>query len=100
MPTEERKDLAFTPALGRGPTRLYDAALHIFTRERRWRGAVIDAVAAANPTAVLDVGCGTGTLAIGMASRIPGALVTGLDPDTEALAIAARKAVAIRQRVD
>ncbi|MBN8809137.1 MAG: class I SAM-dependent methyltransferase [Sphingomonas sp.] len=99
MPTEEGQDRAFTPALGRGPTRLYDAALRVFTRERRWRGAVMDAVAAANPRTVLDVGCGTGTLAIGMASRIPGALVTGLDPDTEALAIAARKTAGVRQSI-
>lgn len=100
MPTKEGRERAFTPALGRGPTRLYDAALRVFARERRWRGAVIDAVAAATPTAVLDVGCGTGTLAIGMASRIPGALVAGLDPDTEALAIAERKAASVGPHVD
>ncbi|MBS0504219.1 MAG: class I SAM-dependent methyltransferase [Proteobacteria bacterium] len=89
----------FTPALGRGPTRLYDAALRMFTRERLWRDAVIDRVAATCPSTVLDVGCGTGTLAVAIAQRLPGALVTGLDPDGEALAIARRKGDRLRPGV-
>lgn len=99
MPTEEGGSRPFTPALGRGPTRLYESALRVFTRERRWRGAVLDAVAAADPTKVLDVGCGTGTLAIALAHRLPEALVTGIDPDPETLAIAERKASAVRRNV-
>lgn len=99
MPNADQTTRGFTPALGRAPTVLYDTALRVFTRERRWRGAVVDAVAAANPTTVLDVGCGTGTLAIALAGRLPGALVTGLDPDPDALAIAERKARHVRHRI-
>ena len=84
-------DRRFTPALGKGPTQLYDAALRVFTRERVWREAVIDRVAATRPGTVLDVGCGTGTLAIAIAGLLPDTHVTGLDPDGEALAIAQRK---------
>jgi ubiquinone/menaquinone biosynthesis C-methylase UbiE len=49
---------------------------------------------------VLDVGCGTGTLAVMIKQRHPSVDVVGLDPDPRALARAARKAeragVAIR----
>jgi ubiquinone/menaquinone biosynthesis C-methylase UbiE len=41
---------------------------------------------------VLDVGCGTGTLAVRIRSREPSVEVVGLDPDPKALAIARRKA--------
>lgn len=49
---------------------------------------------------VLDIGCGTGSLALSIKRRHPGADVVGLDPDPKALARARRKAerarVAIR----
>jgi SAM-dependent methyltransferase len=41
---------------------------------------------------VLDLGCGTGTLAVLITAAHPGVEVTGLDPDPRALARAARKA--------
>lgn len=41
---------------------------------------------------VLDLGCGTGTLAIMMKRSVPAALVTGLDADEQILAIAGTKA--------
>lgn len=41
---------------------------------------------------VLDIGCGTGSLAILIKQRDPRVSVTGLDPDPRALARAARKA--------
>lgn len=41
---------------------------------------------------VLDVGCGTGSLAVRIRSRYPQVEVVGLDPDPKALAIARRKA--------
>lgn len=99
MPNADKTTRGFTPALGRGPTSLYDAALRVFTRERRWRQAVVDAVAKADPTSVLDVGCGTGTLAVALAGRLPGAAVSGLDPDPDALAIAERKAKDVRRPI-
>jgi ubiquinone/menaquinone biosynthesis C-methylase UbiE len=45
---------------------------------------------------VLDVGCGTGTLAIRIAREYPGVCVTGVDPDPLALARARRKAARAR----
>jgi ubiquinone/menaquinone biosynthesis C-methylase UbiE len=48
---------------------------------------------------VLDVGCGTGTLAVLLKERNPEVEVTGLDPDPRALARAARKAAKHRAAV-
>jgi ubiquinone/menaquinone biosynthesis C-methylase UbiE len=48
---------------------------------------------------VLDVGCGTGTLAVLIKQRHPGVEVTGLDPDPKALGRAQRKAERARVRV-
>ena len=41
---------------------------------------------------VLDVGCGTGSLAVLIKSMHPQSEVVGMDPDTKALSIAKRKA--------
>lgn len=41
---------------------------------------------------LLDVGCGTGTLAVRIRGAHPGVEITALDPDPKALAIARRKA--------
>ena len=43
---------------------------------------------------VVDVGSGTGTLALLLERRVPGATVVGLDPDPPALGRARKKAAA------
>jgi ubiquinone/menaquinone biosynthesis C-methylase UbiE len=49
--------------------------------------------------AVLDVGCGTGTLALVILEHHPGVSLIGVDPDPRALARAERKAVQAGVRV-
>ena len=84
---------AFTPALGSGRlTGAYDLAIHLLTRERRWRDALLAQVTPGSGETILDVGCGTGSLAIMLKRAAPGARVIGLDPDPQVLAIAADKA--------
>lgn len=86
----ERKD--FTPALGaRWLTPFYDFAIAMFTREKTWRGALIDLIDPQPGDRVLDVGCGTGSLAIALARE---ADVVGVDPDPAVLARAKAKAAA------
>ncbi|MGH2519344.1 MAG: class I SAM-dependent methyltransferase, partial [Chloroflexota bacterium] len=45
-------------------------------QDRRWRRLTLGAIAAAPPGPVLDLGCGTGALAQGLAGRRP---VVGID---------------------
>ena len=86
-------EAAFTPALGRpGLTRSYDLAIRLLTRERTWRGALLQQFAPMEGESILDVGCGTGSFAIMLKRAVPGARIVGLDPDPAVLAIAAAKA--------
>ena len=62
------------------------------TRERTFKRALLDQARIEPAHQVLDVGCGTGTLAIAAQRRQPGARMSGLDADPAVLAIAARKA--------
>ncbi len=49
---------------------------------------------------ILDVGCGTGTLAILIKQHAPNSTVVGIDPDPEILEIAAAKARAAKVDID
>ncbi|KLO28566.1 methyltransferase type 11 [Mycolicibacter heraklionensis] len=81
----------FTPALGRlAPARFFDYVVAL-TRERLWRSLTVMHLAPRPGDAILDVGCGTGSLAL-LAARVePQAKIVGLDPDPEILAVARQK---------
>jgi ubiquinone/menaquinone biosynthesis C-methylase UbiE len=88
----ERGTREFTPALGRAClTPLYDTAIGLFTRERKWRDAMVRAAALEPSDRVIDVGCGTGSLLRSMIIDCPQADFIGVEPDREALAIARKK---------
>lgn len=87
---------SFTPALGRfWLTPFYDFAIAGFTRERTWRGALIALVKPQPEDRILDIGCGTGTLAAALGAV---AEVVGLDPDPDILKRARAKAGGARVR--
>jgi ubiquinone/menaquinone biosynthesis C-methylase UbiE len=90
MPTEPR---GYLPAL-RFPalTRIYDPVVGLTTRERRFKELLVDQAAPADGQRILDLGCGTGTLAIQVKQRAPDAEVVGLDADPEMLDRAREKA--------
>ena len=73
------------------PTALYDRSIAITMRESFWRPRLVREVLDGAPREVLDLGCGTGTLAIALAKAPGGARVTGIDGDPEILALARRK---------
>jgi ubiquinone/menaquinone biosynthesis C-methylase UbiE len=89
----------YVPAAGyRLLTRLYDPVVALTMRERHYRSLLAQRLKAALPdggTAV-DVGCGTGTFAIEIATARPDATVIGVDRDHEVLTIARTKRLADR----
>ncbi|MCR9107111.1 MAG: class I SAM-dependent methyltransferase [Gammaproteobacteria bacterium] len=87
------KQKDFTPALGFSAlTPLYDLAISTLTREDTWRGELLDLVEPSQDDRILDVGCGTGSLAIRMKRRNPDCEVHGMDPDINVLDRARKKA--------
>lgn len=82
---------SFIPALGADwLTPLYDLVAR-FSGERRFKRRLVDLARIASGQDVLDLGCGTGTLALLVKQTCPGARVVGLDIDPRILAIARHK---------
>ena len=83
----------FLPALRFAAlTRFYDPAIRLTTREQTFKRRLLEQAAIGDHDRVLDLGCGTGTLAIMAKRASPGADVRGLDADPEMLDPAVRKA--------
>jgi ubiquinone/menaquinone biosynthesis C-methylase UbiE len=84
----------FLPAAGRFlPLAAYDTAARLTMRERRWRPDLAARVAAVTPSAVVEVGAGTGSLTRLLRAALPeDVTLTAVDPDERALAIARRRA--------
>lgn len=74
-------------------TQLYDPVLTLVMRERRFRGLMRERAHADLPErgTLVDVGCGTGTFGIALASQRADAQVIGVDGDPEILAMARSK---------
>jgi len=73
-------------------TPLYDPLVQWAMPERRFKGTLIERAHIGPRQHVLDLGCGTGTLALMVKQAAPSAVVTGLDADPRVLAMARRKA--------
>ncbi len=85
---------SFVPALGRDAlTPLYDTISWLIG-ERALKRRLIEQARIAPGHAVLDLGCGTGTLALLIKESCPTAEVTGVDIDPRILAIARGKIAA------
>lgn len=88
-------DATFVPAAGRrGLTALYDPVVALTMRERTFRSRLVAQVVSGGPAAVLEIGCGTGSLTALLADAAPAASITALDTDTDVLARARGKATA------
>lgn len=90
--TRAQDPRTFTPPLGTGDTEAYDRAIRLWTRELRWRNAMLDLLAPRSCETIADIGCGTGSFAILLKRLYPDVTVVAIDPDAQALGIARNKA--------
>lgn len=89
MPATTR---TYLPAAGRDIfLPFYDLVTGLLGADRA-RAVLLEYAPLRDGETVLDVGCGTGTLAVLLKQRHPAVEVAGLDPDPKALARAQRKA--------
>lgn len=83
----------YVPALGdHRLSPFYDATISLMTCERTWRRAFVKQIAPEPRDVILDLGCGTGSLAILLKQTCPGASIYGIDPDPDILTRAEAKA--------
>jgi len=83
---------SYVPALGyHWLTRFYDPIVRLTTRESTFKEALLRQAGLEAGHRVLDLGCGTGTLATMVKRSHPSAEVFGLDADPETLKLARAK---------
>ena len=73
-------------------TPLYDTVVRRTTRERLFKNALVEQARVAASHRVLDLACGTGTLAILLKKAAPHAEIVGVDGDPKILELARGKA--------
>jgi SAM-dependent methyltransferase len=90
MPSDSR---TYLPALRfKALTRFFDPLVGLAMPERRFKGALVQQADPKPGQRLLDVGCGTGTLALMAKEAAPDAEVIGLDADPDILERARAKA--------
>lgn len=93
MAKAKTNESGFIPALRYDRlTPAFDAVVALTVRDRTVKRRVIAHAGIGTGESVLDVGCGTGTLAIAAAKAAPGVAASGLDADPTILARAKSKA--------
>jgi ubiquinone/menaquinone biosynthesis C-methylase UbiE len=91
----------FIPALRfRSLTRFYDPVVALTSREGAFKRRLLEHARINDGEAVLDVACGTGTLAIAIKKQHPQAKVVGIDADHEVIVRAMAKAREAGVKVD
>lgn len=88
----DKRPAKYIPAFRFGfLTRFYDTLLPGTVREFALKRRLVEEMSPLDGKRVLDIGCGTGTLALMIKKEQPGADVTGIDGDPEILRIAGDK---------
>ena len=73
-------------------TRFFDPLVRVTTREYTFKRALIAQANLQNDQTILDIACGTGTLAVGIKKRFPEIKIYAIDADAEILEMAREKA--------
>jgi phospholipid N-methyltransferase len=83
----------YVPALGdHRLSPFYDTTIALMTCERTWRRAFVKQIDPAPRDVILDIGCGTGSLAVLLKQTSPSASIYAVDPDPDILTRAEIKA--------
>ncbi|PZR67673.1 MAG: hypothetical protein DLM63_05870 [Solirubrobacterales bacterium] len=91
----------YVPAAGRPVlTPLFDAVNAVTMRQRHWRPLLVEHARAAGARQILDLGCGTGAMAIALAHDLPAAKVMGIDGDPAVLRRARAKAAKVGVEIE
>lgn len=80
-------------------TRFYDPLVRFSTREFPFKRALLAQAELQNNQTILDLACGTGTLAVAIKRRFPDAKVFAFDADDEILRMAQRKTAKANMKI-
>ena len=80
-------------------TPLYDLVITALTRERVWRSAFVHEISPQTSDRILDIGSGTGSLALAVHKAAPGTRYIGVDPDEDAVRRARKKTAKLKSSI-
>ncbi|MGJ8560325.1 MAG: class I SAM-dependent methyltransferase [Litorimonas sp.] len=90
---------AYTPPLRyHRLTPLYDGVIALLTRERTWRTELVRQIDPSSTDFIVDVGSGTGSLALALREVDAEHIYLGIDPDIQALVRARKKLSAFKEK--